>query len=71
VAATLALPWLSRGFGWWFLAAAVLLGVLFLTKAWRLWRARPRPEPRALFRYSLLYIAGLFGALILDAWSGW
>ena len=69
VAATLALPWLSRGFGWWFLLAAVVLGAVFIAKAWALWRARPMPEPRALFRYSLIYIAGLFAGLVADAWS--
>jgi protoheme IX farnesyltransferase len=64
-AATL-LPLATRTAGVLYLAAAVLLGAVFLRLAWRL-RAETTPaRARALFHYSLLYLALLFVALAVD-----
>ena len=65
VAASLTLVPLA-GMGPLYLAAAVALGGGFVALAFRLWR-HPRPQAsRALFLYSLLYLALLFAAMGID-----
>jgi protoheme IX farnesyltransferase len=64
-AATL-LPFAWRTAGVLYLSAAVLLGTVFLRLAWRLRQETSPVRARALFRYSLLYLALLFVALALD-----
>ncbi len=64
-AATL-LPLATQTAGVVYLAAAVLLGAVFLRLAWRL-KAETTPDrARALFKYSLVYLALLFVAMALD-----
>jgi protoheme IX farnesyltransferase len=46
--------------------AAVGLGVLFALKAWNVLRNRGSAPARALFLFSLLYLAGMCAALVLD-----
>jgi protoheme IX farnesyltransferase len=65
VAVTL-LPFAWRTVGVVYLAAALLLGAAFLRLAWRL-RAETTPaRARALFRFSLVYLALLFVLMALD-----
>jgi heme o synthase len=56
--------------GFWFgpvyVAAAVLLGALFLLLAWQLRREPSRGRAGALFHYSLLYLALLFVAAAVN-----
>jgi len=66
VAATV-VPFATGTFGALYLAAALLLGGLFLLLAWRLRRTPTRRGAAALFHYSLLYLALLFVAAALDA----
>jgi len=55
------------GMHWPYLIAALLLGSVFVYKAWSTRRSL-NPAPLAgLFRYSLLYLFGLFAAVIIDA----
>ena len=52
--------------GWPYLAIAIALGARFAVLAWRLCR-----DPRwamPMFRYSIVYLAVLFGALLVDHW---
>jgi protoheme IX farnesyltransferase len=56
--------WHTAGVG--YLAAALLLGAIFLRFAWRLRRETTTARAGALFRYSLLYLALLFVALAID-----
>jgi heme o synthase len=64
-AATL-LPLATQTVGVVYLAAAVLLGAVFLRLAWRL-RAETTPaRASALFKYSLVYLALLFVAMAVD-----
>jgi protoheme IX farnesyltransferase len=56
--------WHTAGVG--YLAAALLLGAIFLRFAWRLRRETTTARAGALFHYSLLYLALLFVALALD-----
>ena len=65
VAVTL-LPFAWHTAGVLYLAAALLLGALFLRLAWRLRRETTIARAGALFRYSLLYLALLFVALAID-----
>ena len=65
VAVTL-LPFAWRTLGVVYLSAALLLGALFLALAWRLRRETSPARARALFHYSLVYLAALFVAMALD-----
>ena len=69
VAVTL-LPFAWDTAGLFYLAAALLLGALFLRLAWRLQRETTTVRAGALFRYSLLYLALLFVALAVDPLLG-
>jgi len=60
------LPFAWHTAGVAYLAAALLLGALFLRLAWRLRRETNTARAGALFHYSLLYLALLFVALAVD-----
>ena len=64
-AATL-LPFVYRMSGWLYLASAVVLGLVFIAYALRLWRDYSDALARRTFRYSILYLSLLFSALLLD-----
>jgi protoheme IX farnesyltransferase len=58
----------AAGMGLIYLAAALVLGAIFLRLAWQLWRdaADGRAAIR-LFRYSISYLTLLFAAVAVDA----
>jgi heme o synthase len=69
------LPWAMGFAGWFYLAAAAMLGAMFLGHALAVWRDRQDAAGRSLtgdrparrcFRFSLLYLALLFVALAAD-----
>ncbi len=64
-AATL-LPFAYRMSGLIYLAAAVVLGVLFIAYAWQLRRDYSDALARKTFRFSILHLSLLFAALLLD-----
>jgi protoheme IX farnesyltransferase len=66
-AATL-LPYVVRMSGLFYLAAAVVLSGMFVMYAWRLYKVYSDALARKLFRFSILYLALLFGALLVDHW---
>jgi heme O synthase-like polyprenyltransferase len=47
--------------------AAVLLGGSFVYRALQVWRTGDEAKTRRLFAFSILYLAGLFGAVGVDA----
>ena len=49
-----------------YLLAALVLGGIFLALAWRLKRDSTRKRARTLYLFSLLYLALLFGSLMVD-----
>ncbi len=58
------------GLGYLYLAAAIILGALFIGYAFRLLRGgaiRRRAMARAVYLYSLLYLALLFVAIMVDS----
>jgi protoheme IX farnesyltransferase len=60
------LPYAIRMSGVLYLVAAVLLGGVYLWYAIRIYRAYSDQLARACFRYSIVYLAALFAALLVD-----
>ena len=60
------LPFVAGMSGVIYLVAAVVLGALFTGYAWKLWRNYSDALARKTFRFSILYLALLFAALLLD-----
>jgi protoheme IX farnesyltransferase len=66
-AATL-LPFVQGMSGVLYLAAAVVLGGMFIAYAWQLWRTYSDELARKTFRFSIWHLSLLFAALLLDHW---
>ena len=64
------LPFVIGMSGWLYLVAALILGIVFLSYAWRLYRKYSDELARSMFRYSILYLSLLFAALLVDHWVG-
>lgn len=64
--ATTLLPFAIQMSGVFYLVCALLLGAVFLVLAWRIWRRYTDRVARQTFRYSILYLALLFAALLID-----
>jgi protoheme IX farnesyltransferase len=60
------LPYAVRMSGLLYLGAACVLGAVFLGYAIRVYVAYSDRVARAMFRFSIVYLAALFGALLLD-----
>ncbi|MCB1888734.1 MAG: heme o synthase [Rhodocyclaceae bacterium] len=60
------LPFATRMSGMIYLAAAMLLGGMFLQRAWTLWRDYSDDRARKTFRFSIVYLSALFAALLVD-----
>jgi protoheme IX farnesyltransferase len=60
------LPYAIGMSGPFYLVAAIALGLTFVAYAWRLLRAYTDALARATFRYSIVYLAALFSALLID-----
>jgi len=68
--ATTLMPYVIRMSGVLYLACALVLGGMFVYYAWRLYREYSDALARKLFRFSILYLSLLFGALLADHWVG-
>jgi protoheme IX farnesyltransferase len=64
-AATL-LPFVAGMSGPIYLAAAIVLGVMFSGYGWRLWRDYSDALARRTFRFSIVHLTLLFAALLVD-----
>ncbi len=62
------LPFMVRMSGALYLACAVILSGMFVYYAWQLYKEYSDELARKLFRFSILYLALLFGALLVDHW---
>jgi heme o synthase len=60
------LPYVVRMSGAVYLAAAVVLGGIFIAYAWRIHVAYNDALAQKTFRYSIAYLAALFAALLVD-----
>jgi protoheme IX farnesyltransferase len=61
------LPFCAGGFGGIYLVASMSLGIAFIAGALALYRRADRRTALRLYLFSLLYLALLFGAMVLDA----
>jgi protoheme IX farnesyltransferase len=52
--------------GWWYFVPASILGTIFLIDTWKMLRGPTRPLARAVFNYSLLYLALMCAAMVAD-----
>ena len=68
-AATL-LPFIFLMSGWIYLVSAVVLGVMFIVYAFRLWREYSDALARQTFRFSIWHLSLLFAALLVDHYLG-
>ncbi|MFO7808297.1 heme o synthase [Guyparkeria sp.] len=59
-------PWLIGMSGWLYGLAALGLGGEYLRRSWRLYRSPRHAGAMSLFGYSIIYLALLFLALLLD-----
>jgi len=60
------LPYVVRMSGMLYFVAACVLGAVFLGYAVRIYRAYSDRLARRMFRYSIVYLAALFAALLVD-----
>ena len=60
------MPYAMRMSGLPYLAAALALGGVFIGYAVRLYRQYSDRLARAMFRFSIVYLAALFSALLID-----
>ena len=60
------LPFATQMSGWIYLVSAVILGSIFLGYAWKLYREYSDALARRTFKFSILYLFLLFGALLTD-----
>ena len=62
------LPWLAGMSGYLYLGAALVLGAIFMVYAVKL-KFYPNDRlPMQTFSYSIVYLVGIFAALLLDHW---
>lgn len=61
-----ALPWLSQFSSWLYLVAVSYLNLRFLSLAWRLYKNKSMTIAQQLFKYSIVYLLGLFLAILVD-----
>ena len=64
------LPFCAGGFGVEYLVASMSLGGLFIYGAVRLYRRADRQSALRLYLFSLLYLALLFAAMVVDRQVG-
>ncbi|HRQ95451.1 MAG TPA: heme o synthase [Candidatus Accumulibacter phosphatis] len=66
LAAVTVVPYLIGMSGLLYLAVAVVLDGIFLAHAWTIWRNYSDLAARKAFRWSIIYLALLFAALLID-----
>jgi heme o synthase len=64
--ATTTLPFAIRMSGLLYLVCALALGAIFLAYTWKLVKSYSDQLARATFNYSIVYLAALFAALLVD-----
>jgi protoheme IX farnesyltransferase len=65
---TTLLPFAVRMSGWLYLICAIALGLRFIQISWQLYQSYSDDKARQLFKFSILYLALLFGSLLADHW---
>ncbi len=62
------LPFCAGALGITYLVVSLGLGLAFIVMAWQLRRRADRASALRLYLYSLLYLAALFAAMVVDVW---
>jgi len=62
------LPFCAGGLGITYLVVSLGLGLILIVMAWQLRRRADRASALRLYLYSLLYLAALFAAMVVDVW---
>ncbi len=62
------LPFCAGGLGITYLVVSLGLGLTLIVMAWQLRRRADRASALRLYLYSLLYLAALFAAMVVDVW---
>jgi len=52
--------------GWFYLAVALITGVIFMRGAYRVYRNGEKKDAFSLYKFSLLHLALLFAAMVID-----
>jgi protoheme IX farnesyltransferase len=60
------MPFIYRMSGWFYLACAMLLSLIFCWYGWALWRQYSDELARKTFKFSLVHLSLLFAALLID-----
>ena len=68
-------PWPLGLTGWLYGTVSIAMTGIFAALAWRVaTRTQREGDPmraeKQLFKYSILYLFGMFGALVVDRWVG-
>ena len=63
---TTVLPFAIKMSGWVYLASSIVLNAVFLYYAWQVWKHYTDAISKRTFAYSILYLALLFAALLVD-----
>ncbi len=71
LAAACAMPFVFGMSGWLYLAVAAVLSAGFCWYGWRLWRDYSDELARKTFRFSLIHLAALFAAMLVDHYLVW
>ena len=66
LSAVTVMPFATRMSGWFYLVGVLLLDVLFLNYAWKLYRHYSDALARKAFVFSIQYLALLFALLLID-----
>ena len=65
------MPFIFGMSGWLYLVVAVVLSAGFTTYGWKLWRNYSDALARKTFRFSLIHLATLFAAMLVDHYLVW
>jgi protoheme IX farnesyltransferase len=63
------LPFAYGKSGWIYLVTAIILGAGFIAHSWRLYARYTDSLARGNFRYLIIYLAVLFGSLLVDRYA--
>ncbi len=67
--ATASLPFAMHMSGWFYLGSAIVLNAVFMFYGYRIWKHYSDDLAKTTFRYSILYLALLFAALMVDHYA--
>ena len=60
------MPFIYRMSGWFYLACAMVLSLMFCWYGWALWRQYSDELARKTFKFSLVHLSLLFAAFLID-----